>query len=268
MAEWLDETPRQKIATRLGMTVEVDLISNHTEFADLLERLGTNALPHLIALLDERESTGDRWMVSAVRSGRLPPAVKARFTSSLDQSARRRTLAVTAIQHMGTNARHGIPLLEEIIRDPSRHGASIHAVSILKFMGPPALPALQRSVTNAPENRKASVEQAIVAIHRMGIKSPDPKIRESSLLALAETPYATFEMMIPLAELLESPNPDTRRRALNGLAEHLPIVAPSLVIAYRAVEKQADDDDSEIRRVATELLAKLNAPAQEVTPQP
>ncbi len=135
-------------------------------------------------------------------------------------------------------------------------------------MWPYALPALQRSVTNAPESRKASIEQAIVATHRMGIKSPDPKLRESSLLALAETPYATFELMFPLVELLDSPNLETRRRALNGLAQHLPTVAPSLVIAYRAVEKQAAADDSEIRRVATERLAKLNAPAQEVTPQP
>lgn len=259
MAEWLDQTP----PTSLPMTGPVALFRDHTEFTDLLQRLGTNALQPLIALLDEGDSTSDHWMSATIRSGYLPTAVNARFKSSLDQSARRRTLAASAIQHLGTNALTAIPFLEEIIRDPSRHSASVHAISILTFMGPPALPALQRSVTNAPENRKASVEQAIVAIHRTGIKSPYAKIRESSLLALAETPYATFEMMIPLAELLDSPNPDTRRRALHGLAEHLPIVAPSLLVAYRAVERQTSAKDPEMRRVATELLAKLNAPPQE-----
>ncbi len=266
MAEWLNETPRQKITLRAGMTVEVDLISSHTEFTDLLQHLGTNALSPLIALLDEGDSSVNQWMLSAIRSGRLPAPVKARFTSSLARSTRRQSLAASAIQHMGTNALHAIPLLEEIISEPSRHSASVHAISILKFMGPPALPALQRSVTNAPESRKASIEQAIVAIHRMGIKSADPKLRESSVLALAETPYATFETMFPLVELLDNPNPDTRRRALYGLAEHLPTVAPSLVLAYRAVEKQTTADDPEMRRVAKQLLATLNPPPPEKNP--
>lgn len=259
MAEWLDEIPSQKVTLR-GMVFENYSIDAHPEFTSLLRSLGTNALPPLIALLDDGESTAGHWMQSALRSGYLPGTVKAKLTSSLDRSKRRRTFAAAAIQQMGTNALPAIPLLEEIIRVPSRPDASVHAVSILKFMGPPALPALQRSVTNAPESRRASVEGAIVAIYRIGIKSSDSKLRESSLLALAETPYATFEMMFPLVELLDSPNPDTRRRALHGLAEHLPVVAPSLVVAYQAVEKQTAADDPEIGRVATELLTKLNAP--------
>lgn len=262
MAEWLDEIPSQKVTLR-GMVFEIDSVDAHPEFNNLLRTLGTNALPPLIALLDDGESTAGHWMQSALRSGYLPGPVKAKITSSLDRAKRRRTLAAAAIQQMGTNALPVIPSLEEIIRDPSRQSASVHAVSILKFMGPSALPALQRSVTNAPESRRASVEEAIVAIYRMGIKSSDSKLRESSLLALAETPYATFETMFPLIELLDSPVLETRRRALNGLARHLPTVGPSLNIAYHAVEKQTAADDPEMRRVAIELLAKLNAPPQE-----
>lgn len=266
MAEWLDETPKQKVTMKWGSYVELDLISRHTEFNNLLQDLGTNALPPLIALLDEGDSSVNQWMLSAIRSVRLPAPLKARFTSSLARSTRRQSIAASAIQYMGTNALHAIPLLEEIIRDPNRQGASIDAVWILQSMGSQALPALQRSVTNAPESRKASIEQAIVAIRRMGIKSADPKLRESSVLALAETPYATFETMFPLVELLDNPNPDTRRRALYALAEHLPTVAPSLVLAYRAIEKQTTSDDPEMRRVATQLLAKLNPPPPEKKP--
>lgn len=266
MAEWLDETPRQKITTRVGMTVELDLIANHTEFTSLLQNLGTNALSPLIALLDEGDSSVEHWMRSAIRSGRLPSVVKARFTSSLDRSTRRRSLAASAFQMMGTNALHAIPTLEKIIRDPNHQGASVDAISILKFVGRPALPALQRSVTNAPESRRASVEGAIIAIYRMGIKSTDPVLRESSLLDLSETPYATFETMFPLIELLDSPVLETRRRALNGLGRHLPTVGPSLIIAYHAVEKQTAADDPEMRRVATALLAKLNPPPPGMKP--
>ena len=265
MAEWLDETPRQKVTTR-GMIFEIDSIAAHTEFTTLLQSYGTNALPPLIALLDDSDSTANHWMRTLIRSGRIPAPAKAKFTASLDRYSRRSTLAAGAIQHMGTNAIHAIPMFETIIHDPSCQGASAHAISILKFIGPPALPALQRSLTNAPENRRASVEEAIIAIYRAGIKSTNPILRESSLLDLAETPYATFETMFPLLELLDSSVSATRRRALNSLARHLPTVAPSLVVAYRAVEKQTTSDDPETRRIATELLAKLNPPPHQDMP--
>ena len=223
-------------------------------------------MPPLVAQLDEEDSLINRWRREAIRSGRVPARMKAIFKASLARIQRRTSLATTAFMYLGTNATHAIPELEAIVCDPDGNSASVHAIRILQLLGQPALPALRRSVNNTPDKRKGSIERAIVAIHRDGCKSKDPRIREESVLALGESPYATFDTIFPLVELLGSTHLETRRRALNALARHLPTLGPSLIVAYRAVEKQTDSDDPEMRRVATELLAKLTPPPPGMKP--
>lgn len=266
LVEWIDEAQPTSSTNSAGQRVQYLSLHNQKELQGALRSFGSNAVPALIAILDQSESVITDAKLKTLRSPRVPQSLKAKFASDLSATHQELGFIREALGFLGNDALHAIPDLERILCEPGRTLTPHYAASALAELGITAAPVLERCRTNAPADRQYFIESAINRLYRKELGSSDPEARTVSVLALANTRKPPFEVVFPLVELLDSPDLETRRRALAALARHLPTLAPSLIVAYRAVEKQTTADDPEIRRVAAELLTKLNRPPPGMKP--
>lgn len=266
LAGWIDAAQPTLFTNSNGQTAQYLSLHNQKELQGALRAMGSNAVPALIAILDHADSVLTDAKLKILRTPQLPQTLKAKFSGDMYDTHQELSFVTEALRFLGTDAVHAIPDLERIICDPNRTIAPMFATTALGNLGFVATPALQRCLTNAPTALRGLVQRTITQLYQSDLKSVNREARTAAALALADTPRPPFEIIVPLVELLDSPLPVTRRRALNCLAQHLPTLAPSLVVAYRAVEKQTTSDDPAMRRVATDLLARLSPPPPEKKP--
>jgi hypothetical protein len=232
-------------------------ISGHREIQRMLDALGSNAAPSLIKILDDGDSTMAKLKTAVVQSKWAPVSIKSAASADLIDLHGSLAIAGDAIRYLGSNAVHIAPDLERIICDPENMRGAHSAAGALAGFGLQALPALRRSLTNAPPSRQQVIHVVIQGIYREALKSSDARDREAAALGLSVYPRPPFEMIFVLLDMLKSPDPKRQRQSLAALAIHLPTVAPSLVVAREAVTKAAASDDPEIRRLANEILVNL-----------
>lgn len=266
VGEWIKTARPTVVTNSAGQREEYVSFRSQKELQAALRELGSNAVPTLIAILDHSESLITDAKAKTVRSPRAPQSLKTRFAADLNTTHQELSFVREALGFIGHDALNAIPDLERILCDPNRTVTPWYAASALAELGINAAPVLERCLTNAPSDRHYFIESAITRLYRKELTSSDLNARSVSAFALANARKPPFEIIVPLVELLDSPDREKRRRALNCLAQHLPTLAPSLVVAYRAVEKQTTSDDPEMRRVATELLAELSPPPPEKKP--
>lgn len=225
-----------------------------------LDTMGSNAGPSLIQILDAGDSPMTSLKAMIARSKWVTDSIKSAAASSLGDSLETLMTASHAIRYLGSNAFHVIPDLERIICDNRRPNAAFASAGAMRSLGIHALPALRRSLTNAPVARQQMVRLTIQNIYTDALKSDDARVRADAALALSEDPRPPFEIIRGLLDVLDDPGPRRQIQSLNALAVHLPTMAPSLIAGYRAVEKLTNSEDAEVRRAATELLRKLPEP--------
>jgi hypothetical protein len=266
LGEWIDTAQPTLVTNSNGQTEQYFSLHNQKELQGALRAMGSNAIPTLVAILDETDSVVVGAKSKALKTPYIGQSLKAKFTGDLQAAHNKLGLIAQTFRLLGDNALHAIGDLERIACAPNRTVASTYAISALGLLEFGGVPALQRCLTNSPSDRHFDIQLSLNLRYRADLKSVRAEARTAAALALATAPNPPFEIIYPLTEILENSDPQNRRRALDGLARHLPNLAPSLVVAYRAVEKQITSDDPEIRRVATELLAKLNSPPPEKKP--
>jgi hypothetical protein len=232
-------------------------ISGHRELQRMLDALGSNAAPSLIKIMDDGDSTMTGLKTAVARSKWDPVFIKSAASADLMDLHHSLSIAADAIRYLGSNAVHIAPDLERITCDPEKMMASYSAASALAGFGLQALPALRRSLTNAPSVRRQMISGIIQNIYREALRSYDAREREAAALGLSEYPRPPFEMIFVLLDILKSPDPDRQKQSLKALAIHLPTVAPFLVVAREAITNAAASEDSEIRRLANGILADL-----------
>jgi len=235
-------------------------ISAQKELQRMLDALGTNAAPVLIQILDEGDSLMTDLKGMIARSKWVMDSIKSAASSSLADSFETMMIASYAIRYLGSNAFHVIPDLERIICDSGKPSAAGVSTRPLISFGIQSLPALRRSLTNAPVSRQQMVRSAILNVLSEALQSDDARVREDAALALIEYPRAPFQIIQVFLDMLKDPDPRRQKQSLDALATHLPTMAPSLIVGYRAVEKLTNSEDAEIRRIASELLRKLPEP--------
>ncbi len=235
-------------------------IRSHKEVLRMLDALGTNAASPLIQILDDGDSMVTSIKATIAASKWAPASIKSAASAGLTDSLETLSMTGQAISYLGSNAVHLIPELERIICDGKKPLAAYIANGTMGSLGVQALPALRRSLTNAPASRRQLVQVPIQRIYREAMKSENARDREDAALALIEYPRPPFQIIQIFLDMLKDPDPRRQNQSLNALAVHLPTMAPSLIAGYRAVEKLTNSEDAEVRRAATELLRKLPEP--------
>jgi len=230
---------------------------NHKELLRMLDTMGSNAGPSLIQILDEGDSLMIDLKRMIARSKWATDSMKSAASAGLGDSLETLMITSHTIRYLGSNAVQLIPDLERITCDSRKPSAAFAAAGALKGFGFQALPALHRSLTNAPSARQPMVSGMIQNIYREALRSDDARNREDAALALSEYPKPPFEIISVLLDILESPDPNRQKQSLNALAIHLPTMAPLLVAARKAVTRMAASEDPEIRRLANKILADL-----------
>lgn len=266
LVEWIEQTQPASTARSAGQREQYQSFEDQKELQGALRMLGSNAVPILIAILDRSETTVHRAKMKALDTSQLPQPLIDNFSEEFRSTHNGLNRVVQAFKFLGNDALHAIPNLERIVCEPNRSKTSSAAARALECFGVAAIPALERCRTNAPVEYQPTIQASIIRVYRSELNSTDPEARTRATLLLANSPKPPFEIVTPLVELLDSPQLEMRRRALNALAQHLPDFGPLAGVAYPAVEKQTTSDDPEIRRVAAELLARYKLPVAEMKP--
>ncbi|MBK8000764.1 MAG: HEAT repeat domain-containing protein [Verrucomicrobia bacterium] len=259
---WFFHSREQRYMEKMVVEWIEDTHSTYSTLADrkelqgALKTLGSNAVPTLIAILDHSETAVHRAKMKGLENSRLPQSLRDNFSEEFRVTHNRLNRVVQAFKFLGNDALHAIPELERIVCEPNRSKTSSAAARALECFGIAAMPALVRCRTNAPVEYQSSIQASIYRVYRSELNSSKPEARTAATLELARSPEPPSEIIPALVELLESPQLEMRRRALDALSQHLPNFGPLAGAAYPAVEKQTTSDDPEIRRVAAELLAK------------
>jgi hypothetical protein len=236
-------------------------VSAKPEVLLMLEVLGSNAVPPLVRILDQDKTPIRDWF--ATKTLRMPWAPDFVKSSAANHLRNAQTLpfhAELALERLGKNAVSAIPDLERIICDPEKERGWLHAAASLSRLSPAALPALRRSLTNAPSSRRPVLSQLAIPALEISLQSRDSRAREESALTASDFPKPPFEMIPILVDLVEGNDKERREHALRALGKWIPEIAPTFMPAREAIEKAARSDDSDTRRLANEVLAKLPDP--------
>jgi hypothetical protein len=199
------------------------------EFNAALQKLGTNAIPHLLAKLQTREfplTLRLRQWIGATRDQQTL-AHKLRLNYSILQRQR----AVHGFMALGSLATNAIP---QILSMPPNY----HTRGALAGIGPAGLPILRDAAAHGSDQIKSHAMSAlesrqfdfkreeIVAIWIERLADPSPSIRLHAARLLGNTrPIRAQAAIEPLQKLANDPNPDVAL-AVKGALGNLNVGGP------------------------------------------
>jgi len=140
---------------------------------DAIRAIGSNAVPHLVKILDARES---RFKTSFNETADRQSFIRFRFTPL----AARQTQAAMACQELGPIAAPAIPSLAKLIDDPE---LGMWAIAAVAEIGPQTFPLL----TNALRSRH--IENRLAAVGCLRFARPRERAVVPLLAALHEQEY-------------------------------------------------------------------------------
>jgi hypothetical protein len=237
----------------------------------MLAELGSNAVPPLIAVLNAGENFSSRLARKAFLTSVVPLPVKALASTNLVKSFWRLAHAGAALQILGQKAAAVIPDLERIVCDPQNKIAGFAAMSSFEAIGPQAIPALVRSLTNAPSERipwilntlqniggSASLEQAAPILPGL-LHNSDPQCRKSAALALSTIKPPLHEVVPILVEMCASANQRERITAINAL-ERFITIDPAARATFVELTRSKDTKTSRMAGAAIWRANQTNSP--------
>ncbi len=179
-----------------------------------LQRLGSNAAPTLIRMLDARDSVTSRfvwehagWLGNKAQrflAGKIPPPQR--------QSSR--SAALKALTLLGTNATAAIPALEALLMD-GRQQEVFQIAHALGGIGKDAIPPLAH-----------------------GLRHTNGLVRQASALALANVGPAAAPAIEPLIATLNDINPHARDNAARALGAIGTNALPAIIQALETGNPQ------------------------------
>jgi hypothetical protein len=230
---------------------------------DVLHRIGTNALPFLMEWVAYESSPWrDRLAITLCRLPIVKPYGVAHWIrgSRLEQRA---YAAAYAFKPLGQQAIAAIPELERMASDPNRRTSATCAAMALANIGPEALPALFRVVTNTQATARTD---ALLCVTGMGsnatlavpaligcLKDTDWHVASSAAGVLAKLGVQA-EICVPaIAEQLRESNRFVRVAAVRCLRRFGKEARPAVGSLLNA----ASDPDLGVRRAATNALREI-----------
>ena len=227
---------------------------------DAIRAIGSNAVPHLIKILDARESRFKNWFNELANQYSF---IRFRFTPV----ASRQIQAAMACQELGPVAAPAIPSLAKLIDDPQVGGAAIAA---LAEISPQTFPLLTNAIfCRYPANRLAAVGHLRLARPReravppllMALTMPDNShMRSLAAESLGALGLPSSEVVAALTASLDDPDHYVRviaARSLGWCGSAASDSVDKLLALHRSLEGGPDQE-----RVAEALLAINPAAAQ------
>lgn len=191
-----------------------------------LRTLGTNAVPALIRIVQERESAlSPVWRQVETR---LPARARRWFGLTLraDQALQRRATAIRALGALGPAAAAAADTLGRALRDPSAE-IYIPAASALGAMGRPAAKPLATALLDAPDTVKPLIltalaglgpeaAEALPAVMRVLVGGGHPQL---PVLVGHVLRGIGPNSLLPLLRVFANPEANARQRAAATLTE-------------------------------------------------
>lgn len=196
------------------------------EFNHALQKLGTNALPHLLSKLQIRRLPRERMIAKWIAATPNPQGVA--NLVGLNRWYIEGQRAVYGFRALGSLATNSLP---EILAMPPT-GFTMHAIAA---MGNAALPILHAATQNGPDQVKSNAMSAL----------------ESS-----EYDFKREQIVEIWIECLADPSPSIRLHAIRLLSQAKPIRAQA---AIKPLEDLSNEPDPEVASAATSALVALQA---------
>ena len=216
----------------------------------MMDALGTNAIPPLLDIIDQDARLLTRLYLETTYAKSMPGSVKTFAQNQLTKEMKPRLAAAMVIPLARSNATLAIPNLKNIASNTNNAFGWVYAVHALVRIGRPAVPALNRLLTNGPSHINAFVSGFARQEWRQRLRRGDLARREEAALALIDFNAADYEVIPVLDDMCGSRDPARREAALKGLTK----LVPEFVTARDAVKKAAASDDETTRRMARDIL--------------
>jgi HEAT repeat protein len=222
-----------------------------------VREIGTNAIPHLLGLIQSRESEFRRGIINRINR---------QATGKLVTSAReRREQAARAFRVLGPQAASAVPQLRILVQDPVLAPDVALALSGLGETGALVLQASLRH--RHPQVRTAAAaalgwvqpaQQSAAALALLPtLNDGETDVRYRSVVSLGRLARHPDQVVPALAQRLQDAEPLVRRLAVAALGAFGSDARPALP----SLEAAAKDPDPDVQAAARTLLGKLAPPA-------
>ena len=233
---------------------------------EALRHIGTNAIPTLLEMLQEKDSPlKTKWMALLQKQHFIQPPLPAWVQNNQ---------AVWGFQALGATASNAVPTLLRVYRRKISVSSQQQTLEALGAIGPPALPAgtpvLLDGLTNSILDLRANAASAIGQIHGQpevfvpalinALKDSDYVVRLIAAEALAAYGPDSKPAIPGLVALMNDPNPYVCLAATNALKTIDPVAGmPALINALK-------DSDAYVRINAARTLARYGPAAKSAAP--
>jgi hypothetical protein len=219
---------------------------------DAIRAIGSNAVPHLIKILDARESRFKTWFNELANPYSF---IRFRFTPV----ASRQVQAAMACQELGPTAAPAIPSLARLIDDPQ---LGSWAVAALAEISPQTFPLLTNALNSRwPATRFAAVGHLRLARPReravppllMALGSQESHMRGIAAESLGALGLPSPEVVTALTACLDDPDANLRviaARSLGWCGSAAAVSVPKLLELYRGLEGMPEQ-----QRIAEALVS-------------
>ena len=182
-----------------------------TEWRDSTEavrQIGTNAIPHLLGKLRQKDSTLKRKLWSLTQRQNF-----IRLRISPVSAAAQNHKAAVGFEALGPAAQSAVPALIEIFEESISADSQSEAANSLGWIGPAArqaIPSLLNGLTNSNYFCRWEIVRALIQMHAQ--ENPQ------AVSVFVQNNVEPDLLVSALAKSLSDPSPDVRITALNGLA--------------------------------------------------
>jgi HEAT repeat protein len=231
---------------------------------ELFRKIGTNAVPALVRMLQTRDPLLARPLRALGR--RLPDRLSRGMFRIVDpyDAGRKRAAAAAALRIVGARAQAALPTLQSALRD--NETISWHAALTLAELGPPGLAAL----TNAlPAARMPQAGFICYALGSQGVSASNAvpalaaTLRSGSPQAAEPAAHALASIGRSALPALENALAHTNLQVRVAVADALGTMGPWARKTTPKLLEMARSDQAPAHRAATNALAKLGVPYEE-----
>ncbi len=239
---------------------------DRTQAVEALRKIGTNAIPALLEMLQEKDSPLKlKWIALLQKQHLFKPPQRAMW---------RNYQAAKGFEALGATASNAVPTLVQVYRMKISEISQEETLVALGAIGPAASPAatpvLQDALTNLDDRLRSSAVMAIDQIHSQpevfvpalinALKDSDAGVRHWAAMALAKYGAAAKPAVPALIAILNDPDPYVRVEAANALKSIDPVAAmPALINALK-------DSYGLVRALSAIALARYGPAAKPAVP--
>jgi HEAT repeat protein len=229
------------------------------EAAEAFRQIDTNAIPLLLEWIAYEPS------LIRVKADVLLDKLPDRWTPKFLNRAEERSFdAANAFRALGTNATSAIPALTAMAAKATDEDAAMLYAKALAFIGPTALPSLLTLCTNGPVACRSSTIAAIpflgpdalpaVPMLVAALNDTNTPVACCAAADLGELGLAPELCIVPLANLVKSPDPVRREAAADALIEF----GQPARIALPQLYDLTHDPDTDVRKRASMVLIRID----------